>query len=79
MKTNDHFARKPERFVGGPCDGQVIDVSISDSRNDLFRSGIRGDDTIYYYCGIGSQRYYRFFGIWRWEGLDAFDTLFMGL
>lgn len=77
MRSDDHFARKFEIFVGGPCHDQVLNVAIASSRTEIFRSGIRGDDTVYYYRGINSQRYYRFFGVWRWEGLDVFDTLFL--
>lgn len=77
MKKIDHFARKPELFIGGPCDGEVVQAHITASKHEVFRSCTRGDDTMYFYKGVGFQRYYRFFGAWRWEGLDTFDTLFL--
>ncbi len=72
----DHFAKKDEIFVGGPCDGDVVRSCIPHTRNEVFRSSIPGDSTIYSYNGIYFHRYYRFMGCWRWDGLDSFDTLY---
>lgn len=72
----DHFGKKSEVFAGGPCDGDVIQVYISHNRNEIFRSSMSGDNTVYSHNGIHFHRYYRFLDHWRWAGLDSFDTLY---
>jgi hypothetical protein len=63
------------RFVGGPCDGEEVTILWQRNREAVYRSNVKGDTTIYGHPGIGMHRYYKFFSIWRWEGLDCFDHL----
>lgn len=69
--------RKSELFVGGFCGDKSIMICVPWTRTILYRSGIPGDNTVYYYRGVGFKKYYRILGKWRWEGLDSFDTLFV--
>jgi hypothetical protein len=70
---SSNTAHAQHLFVGGPFDGQVIVAHIGDRKNQVFRSNIIGDMTIYYHRGLGFYRYYRFLGHWRSESLDKFD------
>lgn len=64
-------------FQGGPCNGEKVETWLpSRTKQHLFRSGTKGDDTIYSHRGQGFHLYYRWFDTWRWEGLDTFDVLY---
>lgn len=70
------FERGTMTFVGGPCDGETIETWLPPTtRQYVYRSGLKGDCTKYSHRGHNFHLYYRWYDVWRWEGLDIFDVL----
>lgn len=73
------FERGTMTFMGGPYDGETVEAWLpASSRQHVYRSGTKGDSTIYAHRGMNFHLYYRWFDVWRWEGLDVFDIIIVG-
>lgn len=71
------FERGKMTFVGGPCDGETIETWLPPpSKQFVYRSGLKGDYTTFAHRGIGFHLYYRWYDVWRWEGLDTFNVIY---
>ena len=65
-------------FVGGPCDGdKIITWAPLAQTRYIYRSTVKGDETLYRYQGIGFVKYYRFYDVWRYSELDSFTPLYV--
>jgi len=87
---SDKFPLLKLVFVGGFHDGQTLEKKMW-YRESIYRARCKGDDTIYYYPCDSSERYYNFKTtphhqngeivsttiIFRWEGLDRFDHIYI--